>query len=105
MTRAGAILREITSDIEVANRQAAAESPIDRILQKIFKLELPDREHVENYMRHKWRMNHKPSTLKGSFVAVSSFLIFYAGLGKSHIEEIVSGDIEAFVEHEQDRGL
>ena len=105
MTRAGAILREITSDIEVANRQAAAESPIDRILQKISKLELPDREHVENYMRHKWRMNHKPSTLKGSFVAVSSFLIFYAGLGKSHIEEIVSGDIEAFVEHEQDRGL
>jgi len=64
MTRAGAILREITSDIEVAIRQAAAESPIDRILQKISKLELPDREHVENYMRHKWRMNTSQALLR-----------------------------------------
>ena len=56
-------------------------------------------------MRHKWRMNHKPSTLRGSFHAVGSFLIFYAGLGKSQLQDIVSGDIEAFIEHEQDRGL
>jgi len=50
-------------------------------------------------------MNHKPSTLKGSFIAVSSFLMFYAGMGKSSLDEMVSSDIEAFVEHEQDRGL
>lgn len=101
MTKAGSVLRAIFSDIEAANYQ----TPIDRILQRISKLDLPAREHFEGYMLHKWRMNHKPSTLKSSFVAVSSFLIFYGGIGKSHIEDIVSNDLEAFIEHEQDREL
>jgi integrase len=101
MTKADSILRATVSDIEAVNYQA----PIDRILQKISKLDLPGKEHFENYMLYKWRMNHKPSTLEGSFVAVSSFLIFYGGIGKSHIEEIANNDLEAFIEHEQDRGL
>src|ERR1700690_4329235 len=82
-----------------------AESKLDLILQKISKLELPGAEHLEIYMQHKWRMNHKPSTLRGSFRAVLSFLTFYVGSGKSHLQEIVKDDLEAFVEHEQDRGL
>ena len=68
-------------------------------------MELPCTEHVESYMRHKWRMNRKPNTLRGSFQAVRSFLYFYSGLGKSQLQEIVSDDLESFVEHEQDRGL
>ena len=105
MTKAGVILRALIGDVEAVNHQAAVESPIDRILQMISKMDLPEREHFESYMRHKWRMNHKPSTLKSSSHVVSSFLIFYAGLGKSQLQDIVSGDIESFVEHEQDRGL
>jgi integrase/recombinase XerD len=101
MTKAGSILRAIVSDIEAANYQ----TPIDRILQRISKLDLPGREHFESYMRNKWRMNHKPSTLRASFAAVSSFLIFYDGTGKSHLDEIARSDLEAFIEHEQDRGL
>jgi site-specific recombinase XerD len=101
MTKAGLVLKAISA----ATQQPAVESPIDCILKKISRLDIPDREHLESYMRHKWRMNHKPSTLKGSSHAVSYFLIFYAGLGKRQLQEIVSGDIEAFVEHEQDRGL
>ena len=94
-----------SSEIEAVNYQTVAYSPIDRILQKISKMELPDREHLESYMRHKWRMNHKPSTLLNSFHAVSSFLTFYAGIGKSQLRDIVSDNLEAFIEHEQDRGL
>ncbi len=111
MTQASTVLRAIISEIAAvkfcgaADAPSVAESHIDRILKKIFILDLPGSEHFENYMRYKWRMNHKPSTLKGSFLAVSSFLLFYAGLGKKQLKEIVSGDIEAFVEHEQDRGL
>src|ERR1700690_898641 len=101
MTKAGAIVRAIIS----SNQQIAAESPIDRILKKISKQDLPGREHLESYMRHKWRMNHKPGTLKSSFDAVSSFLTFYAGSGKSTLQDIVSDDLELFIEHEQDRGL
>jgi integrase/recombinase XerD len=93
-----------SSEIEV-NSQNVVDSPIDRILQKISKMDPPEREHFESYMRHKWRMNHKPSTLVNSFHAVSSFLTFYSGLGKSQLRDIMRDDIEAFIEHEQDRGL
>jgi integrase/recombinase XerD len=94
-----------SSKIEVAKYLTVADSAIDRILQKISKMELPEREHFESYMRHKWRMNHKPSTLLNSFHAVSSFLTFYRGVGKSQLRDIMRDDIEAFIEHEQDRGL
>jgi len=99
------ISRPHSSKIEAVNYLTVADSPIDRILQKISKIELPEREHFESYMRHKWRMNHKPSTLLNSFHAVSSFLTFYSGLGKSQLRDIMRDDIEAFIEHEQDRGL
>jgi site-specific recombinase XerD len=99
------ISRPHSGKIEAVNYLTVADSPIDRILQKISKMELPGREHIESYMRHKWRMNHKPSTLNGSFHAVSSFLSFYAGIGKSQLQDIVSGDLELFIEHGQDRGL
>jgi integrase/recombinase XerD len=99
------ISRPQSSEIEAVNYLTAPDSAIDRILQNISKKELPQREHFESYMRHKWRMNHKPSTLLNSFHAVSSFLTFYSGLGKSQLRDIMRDDIEAFIEHEQDRGL
>src|SRR5208337_4379907 len=111
MRQSSTILRAIICEIAAVNFSSTAdthrvaESPIDRILKKIFILDLPGKEHFESYMRHKWRMNLKQSTLKGSYHAVSSFLIFYAGIGKSYIDEITSSDLEAFIEHEQDRGL
>ena len=92
------ISRPHSSKIEAVNYLTAPDTPIDRILQKISNMELPDREHLESYMRYKWRMNHKPSTLNGSFHAVSSFLSFYAGIGKSQLQDIVSGDLELFIE-------
>ena len=85
MTKAGLILKALVCDVDTLHQQYAAASPIDRILQKISKLDLPDRGHIERYLRHKWRMNHKPSTLKGSCDAVSTFLIFYGGMGKSNL--------------------
>ena len=99
------IIEQFFSEPELVDFHNTAEPSLDRFLQKISEMEMPGKEHVEMYMRHKWRMNHRPSTLKGSFHAVSTFLMFYAGIGKSRIQEIVSDDLEAFVEHEQDRGL
>ena len=99
------IIEQFFSEPELVDFHNTAEPSLDRFLQKTSEMEMPGKEHVEMYMRHKWRMNHRPSTLKGSFHAVSTFLMFYAGIGKSRIQEIVSDDLEAFVEHEQDRGL
>jgi integrase/recombinase XerD len=99
------ICRSCSSEIETVSRLTVSDSPIDRLLKQISEIAIPCREHLENYMRHKWRMNHKPRTLNGSFFSVSSFLSFYGSQGKSQVQDIVSGDVESFVEHEQDRGL
>jgi integrase/recombinase XerD len=99
------ISRARGSEIEADNYNYLAYSPIDRILERTSKMEFPGAEYLERYMRHKWRMNLKPSTLKGSFNAASSFLTFYSDSGKSQLQDIVRDDLEAFIEHEQDRGL
>jgi len=80
-------------------------TPIDCIVQKLSHLELPAKEHFERYMRHKWRLNHKPRTLASSFTSVMLFLSFCGKSGKSEIEKLERVDLEGFVEHEQDRGL
>ena len=76
----------------------------NQILRKLSKMDLPEQERVQRYMRHKWRLNHKPNSLHNSLKAIELFLIFYTSLGKCRLEEIVRDDLEAFVESEQDRG-
>jgi integrase/recombinase XerD len=78
---------------------------IDRIIERFAPLDLPAKDHVERYLRHKWRMNHKPKTIEGSFTSIMFFLEFYRASGKKDIAEIERSDLEAFIEHEQDRGL
>jgi integrase/recombinase XerD len=97
------VSRPLSSEDE-AFRHQDVPALIDRILQKLSGKELPGKEHFARYMRHKWRLNHKPRSLLGSFKAVELFLTFYCSLGKSQLGEIVSDDLEGFVEHEQDRG-
>ena len=106
MTNVQPITNEsVKSEGEVLREQPLLPTPIDRILQKLSCMELPAKEHFECYMRHKWRLNHKPRTLASSFTSVMLFLDFYGKSGKSAIERIERVDLEAFIEHEQDRGM
>ena len=95
----------VKRESEVLRQQPLVQAPIDRILQRLSGMELPAKEHFERYMRHKWRINHKPRTLQSSFTSVMLFLSFYGESGKKDIEEIERIDLEGFIEHEQDRGL
>ena len=95
----------VKSESEVLREQHLAQTPIDRILQKLSRMEPPAKEHFERYMRHKWRLNHKPKTLQSSFTSVMLFLDFYGKLGKRELGQMERVDLEAFIEHEQDRGL
>jgi integrase/recombinase XerD len=81
------------------------ESPIEQILKNLSRIELPAKEHFERYLRHKWRLNHKRSTLQGSFTSVRLFLEFLGKSGKRDLAEMERADLEAFIEHVQDRGL
>ena len=106
MTQGQPITNEsVQSESGVLHERPLSPNPIDRILQKLSCMELPAKEHFERYMRHKWRLNHKPRTLASSFTSVRLFLDFYGKSGKSEIEKIERVDLEGFIEHEQDRGL
>ena len=95
----------VTHQSNKSNHEETLEQTlIDRILQKLFRMELRDADHLHRYMRHKWLLNHKPRTLFSSFTSTVLFLTFCQSLGKS-VEEITREDLEAFIEHEQDRGL
>ncbi|HUL21555.1 MAG TPA: tyrosine-type recombinase/integrase [Thermodesulfobacteriota bacterium] len=95
----------IKSEDEVVREEFFSATPIDRILQKLSCLRLPAKEHLESYLRHKWRLNHKPKTLTSAFTSVRLFLDFYGKSGKNAIEQMERVDLEAFIEQEQDRGL
>jgi site-specific recombinase XerD len=95
----------VRSESKEPREQHPTETPIDHILQKLSRTELPAKEHFERYMRHKWRLNHKPKTLASSFRSVMLFLSLYGKSGKKDIEEMERVDLEALIEHEQDRGM
>jgi len=106
MTPVQSIVNELVKkESEVLREQPFTPTPIDHILQKLSFMELPAKEHFERYMRHKWRLNHKPRTLASSFTSVVLFLDFYGKLGKRELGEMERVDLEAFIEHEQDRGI
>lgn len=104
MTKVEPITNE-SVESEAPRKQHPAQTLIDHILQKVSRLQLPAKEYFERYMRHKWRMNHKPRTLGSSYTSVMLFLAFYGGSGKKDLKEIERIDLEAFIEHEQDRGI
>jgi len=95
----------VKNESAVLHQQPLVQTPIDHILQKLSRMELPAKEHFERYLRHKWRLNHKPKTLASSFTSVMLFLDFCGKSGKRDLPEIERVDLEAFVEHEQNRGL
>lgn len=98
-------LESVKSESEELSKNEPAQTLIDHLLRKLSHFDIPAREDFECYMRHKWRLNHKPSTLRSSFTSVLHFLSFYGESGKRDLKEIERIDLEAFIEHEQDRGL
>src|SRR5512137_332127 len=78
---------------------------IAHMLFRLSHLDLPAKEHFENYLRYKARANHKQRTIEGSFTSIMLFLAFYGSLGKTDLKDLQRADLEAFIEHEQDRGM
>ena len=88
-----------------SNEALRDRSAIDRIIEKITSMEVPGKERLIQYMRYKWRANHKPKTLEGSLTSIMLFLQFFGRSGKTDITRLERSDLEAFIEHEQDRGM
>jgi len=75
-----------------------------RILKRLAGMDLPGKDHVEGYLRHLTRRNRRPRTLESRCGAIVLFLGMIRDSGKTRLEGITRKDVEAFIEHEQDRG-
>jgi len=78
---------------------------LEHLVGRLWREKLPGKKHAEHYLRHQHRRNCRPNTIRNSYHTLSSFLGFIKKAGKLTIEKINKGDIEAFIEGEQDRGL
>jgi len=78
---------------------------LKRILNNIYASDFPSKDYFAQYMRHKYRRNCRPNTLRQATCSLTQFLTFYRDNGKQHLEQMTREDIEAFIEDQQDRGL
>ncbi len=78
---------------------------LDTLLSKLSQKNIIGLDHAKAYLRHKYRQNCKANTLKNDFTTITIFLSYLKSCGKTELEQIRRADLEAFVEHEQDRGL
>jgi len=78
---------------------------LEAYMRKISKLELPGAEHLKRYVHHKYRLNLKPTTIEGTIESGKQFLTFLKDTNNCSLEDLSREELEAFIEHEQDRGL
>jgi len=98
------ILRPVESITECDEVESRSQ-PFEVVLSKLLSMDFPGKDHVREYLQSQYRSNCKYSTLRGNLTAARLFLSFIKVCGKTQLEQINKQDIEAFVEHEQDRGL
>jgi len=72
------------------------------LLDRLKRLQVPDKTYLRRYLLQMHRCNFKLWTIHQSLSTVSRFLLF---LGSRRVREVKRSDLEAFVEWEQDRGL
>jgi hypothetical protein len=78
---------------------------LEHCLKRLSVLELDAKGYVEEYLCHQYRSHFQSSTIRNTYTGLVLYLGFIKEKGKAGIEEVDRWDLEAFVEHEQDRGL
>ncbi len=78
---------------------------LEEYMGEISKFDLPGVEYLKRYVHRQYRHNFKPATIKGTIGTGKQFLTFLNEIGKGNLEKITREEFEAFIEHEQDRGL
>lgn len=75
------------------------------ILQQLSESNLLEKELIEQYLRHQYRRMCKARTVENAYTTIHSFITHLNSTTHRSLREITRTDLEAFVEHEQDRGL
>jgi site-specific recombinase XerD len=78
---------------------------LNRLLQQLAQSGFADKEHIEGYLRQKYRQNCKANTLQAAYTSISLFMRFLQKRGQTTLSEVSRQDLEAYMEAEQDRGV
>jgi len=78
---------------------------LQRILNRLGRMELPGADQFEAFLRHVARRNRRPRTLCSLWQSNMLFLCMLKDGGRSELGGITRADVEAFIEREQDRGI
>jgi len=92
-------------DLRFESSSKSSIEALHKLLKRLAGMELPGKEHIEAYLRYVCRRNRRPRTLASLYTNIVLFLGMIKDNGKTCIEEITKKDVEAFIEHEQDRGI
>jgi integrase/recombinase XerD len=92
-------------DLRFESSSKSSIEALHKLLKRLAGMELPGKEHIEAYLRYVCRRNRRPRTLAILYTNIVLFLGMIKDNGKTSIEEITKSDVEAFIEHEQDRGI
>lgn len=97
----------LSHQVEFKNEQPAfvEDTGLNNILTKLRKANIPGENHIEKYLRDQYRRNLRISTIRNALTTIVSFVSLVKQHRKNCLEEITRGDLGAFLEHEQDRGL
>ena len=85
--------------------QNPSKETFQELSSKLRERDLPGIEFAERYLFHLYRRSRRPNTLELNCTSISFFLGFLKIEGLTHLEGVSRKNIEAFIEHEQDRGL
>lgn len=75
------------------------------LIKKFSEQDLIGKSYVEMYLRSQYIRNCQPNTFNNIYNALVPFCNYVKGKGKDRLEDVRRQDVEAFIEHEQDRGL
>ena len=76
-----------------------------RLFIRLERDRLPNQDHIMRYMRHKFRVNCKPNTIRNAYFGIFSFFRFLESSNRcTCLHQLTRSDMEAYVEHEQDKG-
>ncbi len=78
---------------------------LHKLLRRLAGIDLPEKDRLDAFLRHVTRRNRRPKTLYCLYTSIVFFLGMIRDSGKTRLEEITKGDVEAFIEREQDRGI
>ncbi len=62
MIRTASAIEQVSISEQERLHDQHQSSIINQMLQKFSTMDLPERERVQCYMRHKWRLSHKPNS-------------------------------------------